>query len=107
MGAKERMDFVIDIWPGLACILVAFFLTSSYRDYRDMFMVEILSDLGSEIEPGMMSSSEILVGFVIGISAACIVVFRSNKWGFLANSLTMSAVYIYRHTILGILIHAF
>lgn len=37
MGAKERMEFVIEIWPGLVCILVAFFLTSSYRDYRDMF----------------------------------------------------------------------
>jgi hypothetical protein len=37
MGAKERMAFVIEIWPGLVCILIAFFLTSSYRDYRDMF----------------------------------------------------------------------
>jgi hypothetical protein len=31
MGSKERMAFVIEIWPGLLCILIAFFLTSSYR----------------------------------------------------------------------------
>lgn len=90
MGAKERMAFVIEIWPGLLCILIAFFLTSSYRDYRDMFMVEILSELDTVIEPGMMSQSELLVGFVIGIFAACIVIFKSNRWGFLANSATMT-----------------
>lgn len=41
-----------------------------------------------------MSMSELLVGFVIGISAACIVVFKSNRWGFLANSLTMMAGFL-------------
>ena len=94
MGAKERMAFVVEIWPGLVCILVAFFLASSYREYRDMFMVEILRDLGSEIAPGMMSKSEILVGFVIGILAACIVFIRSNKWGFMANALSMTAGFV-------------
>ena len=91
MGAKERMAFVVEIWPGLACILAAFFLTCAYREYRDMFMVEILRDLGSEIAPGMMSKSEILVGCIIGISAAFIVFIRSNKWGLIANSLSMTA----------------
>jgi hypothetical protein len=52
-------------------------------------VVEILRELGTEIKPGMMTYSELLVGFVIGISAACIVVFKSNRWGFLANSATM------------------
>jgi hypothetical protein len=36
-----------------------------------------------------MSSIDLFVGLVIGISAACIVVFRSNRWGFLANSIIM------------------
>jgi hypothetical protein len=43
MGEKERMAFVIEIWPGLLCILLAFFLTSSYRDYRDMFSTFLYS----------------------------------------------------------------
>jgi hypothetical protein len=52
-------------------------------------VVEILEDLGAELKPGMMSTIDLLVGIVIGISAACIVVFRSNRWGFLANILVM------------------
>lgn len=53
-------------------------------------MVEILEDLNQTIKPGMMSYSELLVGFLIGISAAGIVVFRSNRWGFMANSMIMT-----------------
>jgi hypothetical protein len=67
---------------------------SNDLDFRDMFMVEILEDLKVKIEPGMMSYSELLVGFVIGISAACIVVFKSNRWGFFANSMTMVAGFV-------------
>lgn len=53
MNSKQRLEFIYEIWPGLVCILIAFFLTSSYRDFRDFFMVEILTSLGQGIEPGL------------------------------------------------------
>jgi hypothetical protein len=48
-------------------------LTISNAHGRDAFLVEIFEELGSEITPGVMSTSELSVGLIVVIAAYVIV----------------------------------
>ena len=94
MDYAARVKIIKEIYPGLIPLQIAYFLCSGYRDFRDAFMVEILTNLGQTVQPGLLSTVDLSVGFAISLFAAAIVFVKSNRWGFIVNISSMTLGFI-------------
>ena len=87
MFKKQRFNFIKEFWPGLLLVNLGYLISHAYLDYRDTFQIDICKALGIRIVPGMFSLSELIVGISVTLVLACLVLIKSNYFGFLANCL--------------------
>lgn len=65
MTGEERLQFVLRYLPGLTMLVLAYVLLTAFRDFRDNYTVEVLTDLGYGDSLGTISSMETAVAFVV------------------------------------------
>jgi hypothetical protein len=71
MDGNARQKFLFQYGWGLAALIVTYVLLTGYRDYRDNFGVEILSELGVAGSGGAFSRTELPIALlVLGVMAA-------------------------------------
>lgn len=58
MRRDERRSFMARFLFGLALLLVVFFVLTAYRDFRDIYAVEILADLGHREGAALLTAAD-------------------------------------------------
>jgi hypothetical protein len=81
MDGANRLAFFRALLFGLVCLLVARFLTTAFRDFRDNFGVELFATLGYREDATLFSRTEIPVAFGVMFALALLNLIRSNRAG--------------------------
>lgn len=88
MYSEERWAFLKRFWPGLIMLLIAYFFLTAFRDYRDNFQVDILTQLDANTA---LSITEVPVAFVVMGALALLSLIRDNRMGLIGAYVIMSA----------------
>ena len=91
MDAARRRQFVLAYLPGIVPLVAAYVALTAFRDFRDNYMVEVLSQLGYQYEQNkdIMSRMELGVGFGVMLVTALLFLIKDNRRGLLAAFLAM------------------
>ena len=79
LSPSESAQFFKQYWPGLVSLIVAFMLLTAFRDFRDNFGIEIISDLGYDRESGIFTALDLPVAVVCLFSLLGIQWIRDHK----------------------------
>ncbi len=79
MNARERRKLVRQYFPGLLLITAIYLTLTIFRDIRDNFAVDIWKDLGYLNTPSLLTTSEVIIAFVILIISGSLFLIR-NYW---------------------------
>lgn len=79
MTPTQQASFVREFWPGLVALIGAFMLLTAYRDYRDNFGIEIISELGYPRDSGIFTALDFPVAVTVLISLLGIQWIRSHR----------------------------
>lgn len=86
MDAAQRREFVHTFSAGLALHLVLYFFVTAFRDFRDIYGIEVFTTLGYAGEPAIFSATELLVAGVAIAGLAMLNFVRSDHpYALLAN----------------------
>ncbi len=91
MDAHDRRVFLRTFPLGFALLLVVYTLVTAFRDYRDNFGVEILTELGYGEAKGIFSSIEVPVAFVVISALALFSLVPGGRKGMLALFVMLGA----------------
>ena len=83
MDSRHRLGFIRTFLPGLAMLFVVYFVLTAYRDFRDNYGVEILTELGYGETTAIFSRSEVWVAFGVVAVLAALNLIKDNRWGLL------------------------
>jgi Family of unknown function (DUF5690) len=91
MNAARRHQFVLAYLPGIVPLIAAYVALTAFRDFRDNYMVEVLSQLGYQYEQNrdIMSRMELGVGFGVMLVTALLFLIKDNRRGLFAAFLAM------------------
>ncbi|MBX3426889.1 MAG: hypothetical protein KF688_14515 [Pirellulales bacterium] len=83
MDAADRRAFLRRFWPGLALLVLGYFLLTALRDFRDNYMVDVLQELGYSYDEhgSAISRMELLVSFVVLGAMGSLILVRNNVRG--------------------------
>ncbi len=81
MNHEHRRAFIRHFLPALIMLFIAYFFLTAYRDFRDNFGVEIFTQLGYGLEPGIFSRSETWVALGVLVLLGLLFLIRNNRWG--------------------------
>jgi hypothetical protein len=84
MTAARRGEFARLFWPGLLPLLFVYFFLTAFRDYRDLYGVELFKALGVENLDGRFTKSEGAVSLAVMAALGCLYMIRNNRAGLLA-----------------------
>jgi hypothetical protein len=84
MDSAARWAFFTRFLPGLALLLVSYFLLTAYRDYQDYFGEELFRQLGYADQPAIFSATALPVALGVLAALALLSRVRSNFWGLAA-----------------------
>jgi len=90
MAKTARHSFLRSHWLGVALLVGAYLLLMTFRDLRDNFMVDILSESGATVNPSDFASIENRVGLIVIVLMCGLVFFRDNRAALLANAFLVS-----------------
>jgi hypothetical protein len=76
MDATERLAFVRGTWPGLFAVLACYLAVTAFRDYRDNWGAELISELGYASVSNAFSRTELPVALVVVSILGALVVFQ-------------------------------
>ena len=91
MNSKDRWKFMSDFALGLFFLLVLYFFLTAYRDFRDNFAVEILTELGLADSSNIFTKTELPIAFIVLASVGGLFLIRDNRRGFLGAHLLMAS----------------
>jgi len=93
MDAGRRRLFLRAYWPGLLLLIVAYFLLTAYRDFRDNFTVEIYDGLGYAYAGNetIISRAETFIAIGVVVALAFLNAFRRSRQGLIATYAVMTA----------------
>jgi hypothetical protein len=93
MDGAARAAFLRRFLPGLALLLATYFFVTAFRDFRDIYMVEIFRDLRYSYEDNksILSRSELYVSFGVAAALAMLYFIRDNRRGLTAVFGVMTA----------------
>ncbi len=91
MNRAARHSFLRAHWLGVTLLVGAYLLLMTYRDLRDNFMVNILTESGASIVPGDFANIEDRVGLVVIVLMCGLVFFRNNRAALIANAVLVSS----------------
>ena len=89
MTIAERVGFVARFLPGLTFLFVAYFFLTAYRDFRDVYGVEVFQSLGYSEQPALFSRAELLVAVGVLVPLALLVLIKDNRLGLAGASAIM------------------
>ena len=81
MSRTERRAFVRAYLPGLIALVVAYFLLTGYRDFRDNFAAEIWADVGLGDRASLFTLTEIPIALSVMLVLALLYLVRDNRLG--------------------------
>ena len=85
MTVGDRVDFLRRYLPGIVMLVAAYTILTAFRDFRDNYQVDVLTELGYGKERILaISSSEITVAFGVMAVMATVFFFRDNRRALLA-----------------------
>ena len=84
MDRVHRLAFFRHFAVGMLLLLVVYFFLTAYRDYRDNFGIEILSELGVAEARAIFVQTEVPVAFGVLAALAALNVVRSRRAGLVA-----------------------
>ena len=86
MDGRRRAEFVSHYLTGIVLLVIAYFFLTAYRDFRDNYAVEILSDLGYAYEGNgtLITRAETIVAVAVMALLALLNTIRDNRIGLLA-----------------------
>lgn len=79
MNGKSRMEFVRTFGSGFILLLVAYFLLTAYRDFRDHYGIEMLTSLGLDKQDSIFVKTEKYSPFAILASFAILYLVRGHR----------------------------
>ena len=91
MDKHERRAFVRRFFPGVAFLVLGYLGLMAYRDLRDSFMPDILSELGAEVDASTFAGIESIVGLLVIVSLFGLWFFRDNRHAVWANMSLVTA----------------
>jgi hypothetical protein len=91
MSRPERRAFVRAYLPGLIALVVAYFLLTGYRDFRDNFAADIWKDLGLGDRPSLFTLTEIPIAMSVMLALALLYLVRDNRLGLKLTYVIMAA----------------
>lgn len=78
MDAVHRISFAKHFLGGFVALTIFYFFLTAYRDYRDNYGVDVLTELGSA-EVGVLSTIETCVAVVVLVILAALSLIRDNR----------------------------
>ncbi len=78
MTSADRAIMLRGIGIGMVVLTALYALLSIYRDLRDTFMVDILTELGYVLEPALLTQTELLVASGVLCALATVVIVRDH-----------------------------
>ncbi|MEO1496216.1 MAG: DUF5690 family protein [Planctomycetota bacterium] len=92
MLRAERYAFLRQYGLAIGLAIAAYFLLTAFRDYRDNYMVEVLTQLSYDYENNrsMITRSELLVAFGVMAVLSQLHRIRDNRAGLIATYAVMS-----------------
>jgi len=102
MTARQRKDLVRSYLPGLISVAIIYLTLTIFRDVRDNFAVDIWKDLGYLNTPSLLTTSEVIIAFVVLLISGSLFLVRNNWKAFATNlwMLPASGVLILLSTLL-------
>ena len=85
MSRDERRGFVRAHLFGLLALFAVYFFLTAYRDYRDLYGVEIFAALGYGQTPSIFSQTEIPVALGVLAALGALSLVRDNRRGLFAS----------------------
>jgi hypothetical protein len=79
MDRAQRRAFLLACGAGLAPLLVAYFLLTAYRDFRDHYGREVFRALGYDDTPAVFSRSEVWAAFGVMAALAGLNLVRGHR----------------------------
>lgn len=79
MNAKARINYLRSIVLGLGLLVFVAILLTIYRDIRDNFAVEILSEIGNYDQPSNLINSEIYITLGTFLMMGCVFFIKDNR----------------------------
>jgi len=93
MDRHSRWAFLRRFWPGMALLLATYFFVTAFRDFRDVYMVDIFHELHYDYEnnKSILTRSELCVGFGVLVALSLLYFVRDNRRGLTAVFAVMTA----------------
>jgi len=81
----ERFAFVRRFVFGLLLLFIAYFFLTAYRDFRDNYGIELLTELGHGQDKTIFSKTEMPVAFGVMLCLALLNTVKDNRKGLIAT----------------------
>ena len=85
MSAKSRMDLFREFRLGLIFLILVYMMLTGLRDLRDNFVVEIWRGLNTNVEPELLTQTEIPITLALLVMMSLLVLVKNNKKAFYLN----------------------
>lgn len=79
MSKRERKIFFKEFRPGILILVLVYVVLTALRDIRDNFAVEIWAAMRVNVQPGLLTRTEIPITLVLLIMMALLVLVKNNK----------------------------
>ena len=80
MNRSDRWQVLKRFAPGIILIMVAIILLTVYRDIRDNFAIELLTEIGYGESASNLAKSEIWIAAIVLISFGLVVLIKNNRY---------------------------
>ncbi len=85
MDGKSRKALFFQFAPGLIILVIIYLALTILRDVRDNFTVEIWAEFGFGAQPGILTMTEIPVGFLVLVFVAALTWIKRNEMALWMN----------------------
>ncbi|HEX4416154.1 MAG TPA: DUF5690 family protein, partial [Lacipirellulaceae bacterium] len=96
MDAARRREFLRTYLPGMLLLIVAYVLLTTFREYRDNYMVDILDQLGYSYAASTGIMTRIELGVALGVLGVMSLLFmvKDNRRALLAVFFVIAAGFV-------------
>ena len=103
MSRKDRWAYLRRFAPGILLLMVGIILLTVYRDIRDNFAIEILTEIGYGENAANLAKSEIWIAMIVLVVFGLVVLIKQNQLAVLLIHLLM----IFGTLLIGISIYLY
>ncbi|MES2794811.1 MAG: DUF5690 family protein [Bacteroidota bacterium] len=82
MNKADRSAFIAEFRPGLYLFIISYVLLTAYREYRDNFAPEILSELGFASQASLFTQTEVPIAIFVLLIMASMRWVKNNQKAF-------------------------